>query len=354
MITEPQHTLAILVTDDDRYMRESVKELLALHKMECTLAEDGQQALEMLAKKHFDIVILDLIMPRVDGKEVMNEIHQRYPDTDFIVASAEASFNNAKNALQLGAYDFLSKPYNPDELILVINQIVEKQQLKSDLRIAQQKIAAAEKKYRFFVQNSPDIIYMLDNKGHLVFINPRLEDLLGYTAEEVIGKHFSEMMDRRDVKKAEIIFQKNIDYPELSQSYEFKMLHKDKDIKTRCFVSHSIAIHLNELEMPGYQAQNGNGFNGIYGVARDITEQKNSEKQIRFQLYHDMLTRLPNRILFKERIEFALSQARRSQSKFAVLYLDMDRFKIVNDTLGHMAGDKLLQAVATRLKSLSA
>ncbi len=351
MTTEPKNSTTILVTDDDKYMRESIKELLALHDMECTLAEDGQQALEMLAVKHFDIVIIDLVMPRVGGKEVMHEINKHYADTDFVVASAEASFHNAKHALQLGAHDFLSKPYNPDELIFVIKQIMEKQHLKSELRKAESQIICAEKKYRFFVQNSPDIIYMLDNKGHIMYINPRIEDLLGYKVEEVVGKHFSTIMDSRDVKKAESIFHKNIDYPELSQTYEFKMLPKGNALKPRCFISHSIAIRLNEPELLNAKPLDIDGFTGIYGVARDITDQKNSEQQIRFQLYHDMLTRLPNRILFKERIDFALSQARRNQNKFAVLYLDMDRFKVVNDTLGHIAGDKLLQAVATRLKS---
>ncbi|MCW9010126.1 EAL domain-containing protein, partial [Marinobacter sp.] len=87
-----------------------------------------------------------------------------------------------------------------------------------------------------------------------------------------------------------------------------------------------------------------------YGIARDVTERKEAEAFINFQAYHDLLTRLPNRALFKDRLELAITHARRSQQKLAVMFLDLDRFKVVNDTLGHAMGDRLLQAVTHRLE----
>jgi diguanylate cyclase (GGDEF)-like protein len=84
-------------------------------------------------------------------------------------------------------------------------------------------------------------------------------------------------------------------------------------------------------------------------VARDISERKRAEEIINFQLYHDLLTNLPNRALFRDRLNLAISQARRQDTQLAVMFLDMDRFKVINDSLGHLAGDQLLQAVAGRL-----
>ncbi|MYL73162.1 diguanylate cyclase, partial [Halobacillus litoralis] len=88
----------------------------------------------------------------------------------------------------------------------------------------------------------------------------------------------------------------------------------------------------------------------IYGTARDITERKEAEAFINFQAYHDLLTRLPNRALFKDRLGLSISQAERNNQKLAVMFIDLDRFKVVNDSLGHAMGDRLLQAVTQRLE----
>ena len=92
-------------------------------------------------------------------------------------------------------------------------------------------------------------------------------------------------------------------------------------------------------------------FFGTYGVARDITDRKRAEELISYQAYHDILTDLPNRILFKDRLGLAVIQARRNRAELAVMFVDLDRFKLVNDTLGHVKGDELLQHVSGRLKN---
>ncbi|NJN46679.1 MAG: diguanylate cyclase [Candidatus Competibacteraceae bacterium] len=87
----------------------------------------------------------------------------------------------------------------------------------------------------------------------------------------------------------------------------------------------------------------------VFGVARDVTERRKAQEQINFQAYHDLLTGLPNRKLFKDRLSCAINHSKRHQERFTVMFLDLDRFKFVNDSLGHMIGDGLLQAVAKRL-----
>jgi diguanylate cyclase (GGDEF)-like protein len=92
-------------------------------------------------------------------------------------------------------------------------------------------------------------------------------------------------------------------------------------------------------------------FFGTYGVARDITDRKRAEEMISYQAYHDILTDLPNRMLFKDRLGLAVIQAKRKVTELAVMFIDLDRFKLVNDTLGHVKGDELLQQAAARLKA---
>ena len=89
---------------------------------------------------------------------------------------------------------------------------------------------------------------------------------------------------------------------------------------------------------------------GFQGIARDITERKHAEEKIQYLATHDVLTGLPNRLMFSQLLNHAIQSAQRYQRQFAVLFIDLDRFKIINDTLGHEAGDQLLQEIATRLK----
>ncbi len=341
-------SLKILVADDEELMRDSVKELLSLYDMNCILACNGQEALDILAETPIDILLLDLLMPRVDGFQVMKEVNAKYPDTDIIVTSGEATFKNATLAMRHGVKDFLHKPYIPSELIKVINNLSEKRALKRQLDDMFSYIKTSEKHYRFFVNNSPDIIYMLDQNGNFAFVNDRATELLCYTQEEIIGHHYSEFIHQEDLEKARFAFSTASGSPDVSQKVEFRMLPKYPCSDALCFEARSIIINLNSSDIPDNATEDG--FYGVYGVARDVTEQKRSDEMIYFQLYHDALTELPNRILFKDRINFAISQANRHSQKLAVMFLDMDRFKIVNDSLGHLAGDKLLQEIAKRLK----
>ncbi|MCU7940772.1 MAG: response regulator [gamma proteobacterium symbiont of Bathyaustriella thionipta] len=123
--------LSILIVDDDLNMRTSLRELLAVYDMNSTLAKDGQDALEQLNNNHFDLVLLDINMPKKNGLQVMSEIHDHYSGTNMIILSGETSFKNAQKAMRMGADDFLNKPYNPSELIQLIHKIAEKKIFKS-------------------------------------------------------------------------------------------------------------------------------------------------------------------------------------------------------------------------------
>ena len=101
----------------------------------------------------------------------------------------------------------------------------------------------------------------------------------------------------------------------------------------------------------GNESIHGDAMQGTYGVARDVTEKKQAQETINYQAYHDMLTRLPNRVLMEDRLDLAMTHATRNKERLAVMFLDLDRFKWVNDTLGHTTGDRLLQSVSQRLES---
>ena len=214
-------------------------------------------------------------------------------------------------------------------------------------------VKVSEQRYRFFVNSSPDIIFMLDQKGCFSFANKQVTDLLGYTQEECIGQHYSCFVHAKDIEKAHFIFNPHISNLDIPHKTEFKIQSKFPNTELHDFEIRSIAVKLHDDEAINTVEDSiiNKESIGIYCVARDISEQKRLDKMVSFQLYHDTLTELPNRVLFRDRMDFALTQAKRNNTRVAAMLLDMDRFKLVNDSLGSAIGDKLLQQIAQRLKS---
>ncbi len=348
--TAEHKDITVLVVDDEPRMRQSVRDLLMAYGYSCLLAEDGMNALQILDRENIDLLLLDLNMPGISGYQVMQQVKREHPDTAIIVVSGETTFESAAEALRQGAREFLRKPYAPDELSRVVGNVLDKRRLERNIHDMNRRLEASEHRYRFIVNNSPDIIYMLDDKGCFSFINERVTALLGYQPEEMLGMHYSELLHAEDIEKARFAFDERRTGNRASQNVEFRLLCKDSSQPCRYFESRSITIELSAKGMYLNQpAELQQGFAGTYGVARDISGRKRAEEIINYQLYHDLLTKLPNRALFRDRLGLAISQARRHGSRLAVMFLDMDRFKVVNDSLGHLAGDQLLQTVAARL-----
>jgi len=335
----------ILIVDDSPGMRQSVQDLLSTQNYTCLMASGGQEALDILSQQPIDLMLLDLNMPGMNGQHVLEQVKQKFPYTDVIIVSGETTFDNATNALRQGAEDFIRKPYIPNELIKVVANVLDKRSLRQKVEKMHYYLKASEHRYRFIVSNSPDIIYMLDQKGNFVFINERATTLLGFEPDTIIGKHYSEFVYPDDLEKAKFAFDDRRTGMRSSQNIEFRLLCRD-DAPVRYFESHTITIELNAMGIYGAD-QAEDKFIGTYGVARDITERKRAEEVINFQLCHDLLTKLPNRALFRDRLQLAISLAKRNKTQLAVMYLDMDRFKVINDSLGHLAGDQLLQTVST-------
>ncbi len=217
-------------------------------------------------------------------------------------------------------------------------------------RIASQ-LENSEKLYRYLVDSSPDIIYTLNHEGRFTFVNDRAYQLLGFAREELIGKHYSILVHDEDQERARYVFNERRVDERASRNVELRLKCHNGSGADRTFNNTLMTISLNSIGMhvPDQDVRKLEFF-GTYGVARDITDRKHAEEVISYQAYHDILTDLPNRMLFKDRLGLAVIQAKRKAHELAVMFIDLDRFKLVNDTLGHVKGDELLQQVALRLK----
>jgi len=345
----------LLLVDDEPRLLSSLYELLQGRGYRLVTAASGTEALAQLSRQRFDLVLLDLRLPDIGGHEIMDFINERGIDADVIVMSGEVGIDAAIGALTRGAYSYLRKPYSREELLTTVSNALQRRSLTLDnARIANQ-LENSEKMYRYLVDSSPDIIYTLNHEGRFTFVNDRAYQLLGYTREELIGAHYSILVHEEDLERARYVFNERRVDERASRNVELRLKcrgggssHERQD---RTFNTTLMTISLNAIgvHVPDQEVKKLEFF-GTYGVARDITDRKRAEEVIAYQAYHDILTDLPNRILFKDRLGLAVIQAKRKQTELAVMFIDLDRFKLVNDTLGHVKGDELLQQAATRLK----
>jgi len=338
----------ILLVDDEARLLDSLRLILEGVGYQIALADSGAAAREALQREPFDVVLLDLNLPDCLGSEVIAHARALALDVRFIVLSGNTGVDLAVRALKEGADDYIQKPYKPDAILTALRHaVVERDLVRENRRIASQ-LESSQKLYRYLVDSSPDLIYILNSAGYFSFVNDRANQLLGIPPEALIGKHYSSIVVPDDLERARYVFNERRVGARASRNVELRLRVHDQ--AARAFETTVTTVSFNATAI--YAAGPGDApeYLGTYGVARDISEKKRAEEQITYQAYHDILTSLPNRALFRDRLGLALIQAKRNERELAVMFVDLDRFKVVNDSFGHIQGDVVLQQAALRLK----
>lgn len=217
---------------------------------------------------------------------------------------------------------------SPVGIIGVLTDITDFKQVKHALEVT-------EGRFKALTESAMDIVTVLDENGVIVYQSPSVRHLLGHEPGEMLGKNQFDLIHRDDAGQVRSMFEALIDAGELGATIEFRVMTKSGQWRT------VESTAKNCLAVPEVR--------GVIVNTRDVTDRRMIQKRIEHLAYHDALTGLPNRLLMQDRISQTIGRAQRGGTQFAVMFIDIDNFKNINDTLGHDAGDELLREVSRRL-----
>ena len=352
----------ILVVDDDRFYQKFCADLLKEEGYQVHTTFTGQEALALISEKEFDLMILDLVMPGMGGIEVLENAKQIRPDLEIIIMTGYASVESAVKCLKAGAIDYLIKPLNPEELKITVKRAIElrhlfdeHQEMKNLLTIyeAIQRVSSClelDRIYRLGLdalliatrsEYGMSIFYDQDNELKF-WVGIEEED--ARTIYEQLGREFRPLPDSIKIIPAKTIIEKKknspLEYLKISSLaiFPFKILDRLEGVMVL-------------LSRKGFSE------NLEYGNVRFVYEQIRSslENAIRYQdaqrlIFIDDLTGLFNTRYLEMVLQTELSRARRFKKHLSLLFIDLDYFKLVNDTYGHLVGSWVLVETARVLK----
>ena len=206
-----------------------------------------------------------------------------------------------------------------------------------DRKEMEESLRQSEERYRSIIEQMEDGYFELDLAGNFTFVNDAECRNLGYSRRELIGMNPRQYTDEKNAGALFALFNEVYKTGIPVKSYDLELVRKDGK---KAF--HAISASL-------IKGADGKPV-GFRGIARDVSERKSQEEQIKYLATHDGLTELPNRLMFNQLLSHAVQGAKRYRKQFAVMFIDLDGFKVVNDTLGHDAGDRLLREIAVRFK----
>jgi diguanylate cyclase (GGDEF)-like protein/PAS domain S-box-containing protein len=333
----------ILIVDDEPANRKLLEALLAVEGYATVCAVNGEGALAAVAERAPDLILLDVMMPAMDGYQVARELKAN-PATSHIpivMVTAQIDRGTRLAGLDAGAEEFLTKPVDRAELWLRVRNLLRLKAFGNFLRdhaaILEREVRARTAdlhRFRAAMDATADAIMLLDRETmRFVEVNATACSMLGYSREEFFTLD-PVALGAGSLLEMEAIFDALISGHDPKHLRETRMRRKNGSYV--------------QVEVHRHAQRSGETWI-IVAVIRDITERRATEKALHRLAHYDALTGLPNRTLFNETLVKAAAHAAKTRKQLALMCIDLDLFKNVNDTLGHASGDELLVQFSNRL-----
>ncbi len=336
--------LRILLVEDKKH--DAIAALRALDDAEprcdVTTCVRAEQALEILEapESSFDVIVSDLHLPGIHGLEFCTNLASEKPDQAIVILTGSGSEEMAVQALKAGVNDYIIK--DPDGfytqmLPVVIPQVARQSRERIIRRQLAQALRSSEEAFRAIIETSKDWIWATSMDGIITYSNPAIQSILGYTENEMIGKPYLDFVQRDDQEVMKQHFKEPHKLQQGWNNFTSRWLHKNGSY---CFLeSNAVSILSDTNELIGFR-----------GVDRDITDRMQMEKQLKHLASHDHLTGLYNRSELKLQLFDEIQRSSRYNHPLSAFMIDVDNFKLINDTYGHRTGDNILQHFAKVLE----
>ena len=337
---ESPTSLKVLLVDDSRTSRTKYQRLLRNHGYAVVTCEHAEAALAKVQTERFDLAVVDYFMPGMNGAMLCRALRALPATHDLTLAVLTGSYEDGliSDCLEAGAAECMFKNESDELFIARVDSMAR-------LREREQRLQAEGQRLELILASVGDGVYGVDRSGRITFVNPAALRLLQCAHEdELVGLSAHERIHHADERgraiPAETCF--------LQQAYELG--DSLSNWETVFWRTDGELVNVECTVRP--QHQDGECV-GVVVAFRDIAERKRYEAETQWQLRHDHLTKLHNRRHFEYMLEQEIFRLRRSTEQSALLFIDLDRFKHINDTAGHAAGDALLASIGRKLKARS-
>jgi diguanylate cyclase (GGDEF)-like protein len=336
----------VLIVDDEEGVRKVLTRWLANGEYECRQAASGQEMIAILNDEEFCLVILDIMLPDASGVDLLRELQEKHVDLAVIMATGLDDRGTAFDCLKSGAFGYMIKPFQHNEVMINVANALHRRNLEIQNRLYKESLEnlvlertkalsqankdlvlevaerkESEARFRSIFEHAGAGMCTFTPEGAFIQTNPSFSNFVGYSAEHLQKKSILDIIHPEDAESL-------LDL--LKDAGNGKLRPPDTDRK--------------------------GDLNYAISLVQDITGRKkaeqalqSNEKRLQYLSHHDPLTQLPNRALFYEYLQRVMVESRRRKKMAAVIFMDLDHFKKVNDTLGHETGDLLLRAVSKKL-----
>ena len=323
----------VLIVDDDMMQRVLAREALEGSGFDVEDAEHGRQALQIIGDVFPDLVILDVVMPELDGFAVCTLLRNdsALMHIPVLMVTGLDDGDSIERAFKVGATDFQTKPINWPLLGYRVKYMLRASKMENQLRDARERL-------HHLLTSSPAVIHTCE---------PQKEFLTTYVSEN-IERQFG--LDPNDFNRDPNMWQKCIHPDDVTKALESnRRVVEDGSGRAEYRIRRNDGVYRWVSDERRLIRDENGSPEELLGCLVDITEVKEQQEQLEYLALYDSLTDLPNRTLLMDRLTLALQLAKREDKPFAILLLDLEKFKDINDAFGHHIGDMVLRAVAQRL-----
>ncbi len=330
---------SLLIIEDYPDTVELCKRVLS-NRFDIDVATTGKSGLDSWMQKRHDLVLLDVMLPEMSGNQVLKKIINESPSQSIVMMTAQSTPERAAQLIIDGAVDYISKPFRADQLRQVCEIAVQRQDFilsNKEFTEHEQALHREKELAEITLQSIADGVIRTNALGQIEYMNPAAEQITAWKQSESLNKPVTN------------ILRSFFDNNKPASSPVDICLNKHATIFSSPDISY-LNRNGTKLKIDHVTSPIRNRTNDIIGavmVFRDITEEHELAIKLDYQAKHDALTGLANRSAFENNLEKMITSINRNGDEHALCYIDLDQFKIINDTCGHIAGDQLLQKVSS-------